>query len=361
MFYLILKMLPSNKITNDRSSSPSVKALLNHYYHSNREKLKEKPTILQTVDDNSSEEIDEEDYHISSVRSSSKDSRDKKIEEDYLIQSFESSETHSSKKTDQYIINNYAKESVLKTKKSSKEDFGLEFYQKVTRPKSVPHQLLHDYTRSEYQNNQNLDKKKKNSSSPPLENEKSNDVSTTENNSSEFRGLDKTDSLNQTIMRSNESYDNSDEKIIRKAYSDCGPILQNNVLNNETHDLKLDLNSLKTLERVNIKPIRNSSSRLSNESANEVIDQLELDKIENNEKFKKNRETIQIKPTNIKAVQVDEYNLRKEERRFMENRKLAKKLEFSESLAERLVSSAIMAGSTENIIINCLLLPNYRF
>ena len=50
-------------------------------------------------------------------------------------------------------------------------------------------------------------------------------------------------------MRSNESYDNSDEKIIRKAYSDCGPILQNNVLNNETHDLKLDLNSLKTLER----------------------------------------------------------------------------------------------------------------
>ena len=97
MFYLIFKMLPSNKITNDRSSSPSVKALLNHYYHSNREKLKEKPTILQTVDDNSSEEIDEEDYHISSVRSSSKDSRDKKIEEDYLIQSFESSETHSSK------------------------------------------------------------------------------------------------------------------------------------------------------------------------------------------------------------------------------------------------------------------------
>ena len=77
-------MLPSNKMTNDRSSSPSVKALLNHYYHSsNREKLKEKQNILQTVDDNSTEGIEEEEYHVSSVRSSSKDSRHKKLEDDY--------------------------------------------------------------------------------------------------------------------------------------------------------------------------------------------------------------------------------------------------------------------------------------
>jgi hypothetical protein len=355
-------MLPSNKITNDRSSSPSVKALLNHYYHSsNREKLKEKQNILQTVDDNSTEGIEEEDYHISSVRSSSKDSRHKKLEDDYLIQSFESSETNSSKKTDLYIINNYSKENVLNRKKFSKEESGIEYYPKVTRPKSVPHQILHDYTRSEYQSSQNQEEKKTASSPPPpsaplLEGEKSNEFSTTENNERE-----NIDSANDANSRFHEIQENFDEKVISKAYSDIYPSYKKNVLNNESHDLKLDFSSLKLLERHNLKPIRNRNSISSNNSANEAINQLELNKIETNEKFRKSGESpIQIKPTSVKGVQVDEYNLKKEERKTMQDRKMAKKLDFAQSLAERLVSSAILAGSTENIAINCLLLPGNK-
>jgi len=361
-------MLPSNKMTNDRSSSPSVKALLNHYYHSsNREKLKEKQNILQTVDDNSTEGIEEEEYHVSSVRSSSKDSRHKKLEDDYLIQSFESSETNSSKKTDLYIINNYSKENVLNRKKFSKEESGIEYYPKVTRPKSVPHQILFDYTRAEYQSSQNQEEKKKDSSPPPptlpppppaplLEGEKPNEVSTTENNERE-----KIDATNEANSRLHETQENFDEKVISKAYSDIYPSFTKNVLNNESHDLKLDFSALKLLDRDNLKPIRNRNSISSNNSANEAINQLESNKIETNEKFRKSGESpIQIKPTSVKGVQVDEYSLKKEERKTMLDRKMAKKLDFAQSLAERLVSSAIVAGSTENIAINCLLLPGNK-
>ena len=66
---------------------------------------------------------------------------------------------------------------------------------------------------------------------------------------------------------------------------------------------------------------------------------------------------VKIKETDFKAVQVSEYELRKFERKMMDDRNVAKRLDVSQSIAETLASCALKAGSSENITVNCILLP----
>lgn len=56
-----------------------------------------------------------------------------------------------------------------------------------------------------------------------------------------------------------------------------------------------------------------------------------------------------------KNTQVTEKDLEINERALMENRKEVKRLEISEMLAEKLVTCALVAGSTDNITVNCVL------
>lgn len=62
----------------------------------------------------------------------------------------------------------------------------------------------------------------------------------------------------------------------------------------------------------------------------------------------------------VKVVQVNEYELNKTSRKFMNDRVLAKRLDIAEMLSEQLVTSALLAGSTDNITVNCVLLPGCK-
>lgn len=66
---------------------------------------------------------------------------------------------------------------------------------------------------------------------------------------------------------------------------------------------------------------------------------------------------LKIKSSDFKVVQVNDYELNKFERKIMDDKKIAKSLDLSQSIAETLVNCAIKAGSVENITVNCVLLP----
>ena len=63
--------------------------------------------------------------------------------------------------------------------------------------------------------------------------------------------------------------------------------------------------------------------------------------------------------TDYKSIQVNEHDVRKYIRDTMENRIHAKRLEVSETIVEKLVTSALLAGSTDNITVNCFLLDGF--
>jgi hypothetical protein len=64
---------------------------------------------------------------------------------------------------------------------------------------------------------------------------------------------------------------------------------------------------------------------------------------------------LEVVETEWKNTQVTEKDLELNERIFMENRNEVKRLEISEMLAEKLVTCALVAGSTDNITVNCVL------
>lgn len=66
---------------------------------------------------------------------------------------------------------------------------------------------------------------------------------------------------------------------------------------------------------------------------------------------------IKIKASDLKVVQVSDYELDKYQRKIMDDKKMAKKLETSQLIAETLANCALKAGSVENITVNCVLLP----
>lgn len=154
------------------------------------------------------------------------------------------------------------------------------------------------------------------------------------------------------IENSNQGFSSnskSAKKNFYKANSDIYPTSRKNVLANENHDLKVDLNELKLINKHNIKPIDNSIED-SNNSFSQMIERI-------NQAKKDENSSLKITQGGLKVVQVSSYDLNKTSRRMMDDRKSARRLEISEMLAETLVTSALIAGSTDNITVNCILLP----
>jgi hypothetical protein len=137
---------------------------------------------------------------------------------------------------------------------------------------------------------------------------------------------------------------------LEKALSDIYPVNNKNAVMSEAHDLRYEMKARKDYSNA-------EDMRLEHENAiaNAKLEEHEL-KIEL-EKKKNEKAMAKLAVNNSQGVQVTSYDLNKYVRKVMDNQKLAKRLEYSEMLAERLVTSALLAGSDENITVNCILLP----
>ncbi|CAF0703188.1 unnamed protein product [Brachionus calyciflorus] len=133
---------------------------------------------------------------------------------------------------------------------------------------------------------------------------------------------------------------------------------------NESINSKIDKNSKSS----NVKD-DSTSNRLLKESAklefndNDDTDpELEYSEKDNSDDDKHSEIDIdlKIKQSDLKVVQVNSYELNKFHRKVMDDRNVAKRLDLSELIVETLVSSALKAGSTDNITINCILLPGCK-
>jgi hypothetical protein len=156
-----------------------------------------------------------------------------------------------------------------------------------------------------------------------------------------------------------------------KSNSDIYPSTKKNALINESHDNYIDLKEMELIEKSAIKYVYMSNSTFGSDSTNDQDnsnDQSDLFNI-NKSKKSKNEKTknevlpkiIDLTPYNVKAAQVTEYDLKKSNLSLMKDRRTARKLEFSQLLAENLVKCALMAGSVDNITVNCVLLNDSIF
>lgn len=155
-----------------------------------------------------------------------------------------------------------------------------------------------------------------------------------------------------------------------KSNSDIYPSSKKNALINESHDNYIDLKEMELAEKSAIKYVYMSNSTFGSDSNNEENnnDQSDLFNLNNIKKDKKEKvsneilpKIIDLTPYNVKAAQVTEYDLKKSNLRLMRDRRTARKLEFSQMLAENLVKCALLAGSVDNITLNCVLLNDSIF
>lgn len=121
-------------------------------------------------------------------------------------------------------------------------------------------------------------------------------------------------------------------KPTKYCHSDIYPVRKTNVVMNEYHDFRLDIGQIKDLAVKDFQLQLNDSS---------------LDK-----ETLTDQEKSQI---NSKSIQVNDFEIKKYLRGQMENRIGAQRLEVSENIVEKLITSALLAGSNENITVNCLL------
>ena len=132
-----------------------------------------------------------------------------------------------------------------------------------------------------------------------------------------------------------------------KSNSDIYPTTNKHSIINQNHDLNLELNEL-DVDRHNLKPFRRSSQ----------ADESDIFKSFNKSDFQipqNHIDGVEIIPIDYKGVQVNAHDLNKNSRKFMQDKKTAKRLEISEFLVERIVKSALIAGSKDNITVNCVL------
>lgn len=118
----------------------------------------------------------------------------------------------------------------------------------------------------------------------------------------------------------------------RTCYSDVYPYRIQNPIMTEIEDDRLDLVSI---EKINLR--RESATQETNKAQDEL--------------------KAAVKLNSLHVVQVDEYEMSKFERANMENSETARRLDLAESLSEMLANVALLAGSTDNITVNCILLP----
>jgi hypothetical protein len=126
-----------------------------------------------------------------------------------------------------------------------------------------------------------------------------------------------------------------------KPNSDIYPVFRKNLINNQKLDASLNLEQMKMCTN-RMRPLDPLVPVDSDSFGQENLQD------DMNAKLVK---------TGIGSVQVNEYELKKNERDLMSNRVDARRLDFCESLVETLVNAAQIAGSSENITVNCVLLP----
>jgi hypothetical protein len=126
-----------------------------------------------------------------------------------------------------------------------------------------------------------------------------------------------------------------------KPNSDIYPVFRKNLINNQKLDASLNLEQMKMYTN-RMRPLDPLVPVDSDSFGQENLQD------DMNAKLVK---------TGIGSVQVNEYELKKNERDLMSNRVDARRLDFCESLVETLVNAAQIAGSSENITVNCVLLP----
>lgn len=292
---LVLQTLPSLNVHGkyDRPASPSVKALLNQF---NREKLKDKSN-LHTVQDNGEEdEVEEENENEMAEKVDERDAVESSTHSSNVKKTYSSNcDDDEDENKSQRTINR--PNSTLPVSKSANYPRPrvekIEYYRLDRKPRSLPDEHLH--TRSFVRQRQ-----------------------------SQTRQLN---------------------------YSDIYPVVRKNQVINRDFDCKLDVEQLKNTSLGELKP---GPIDVETKWPQDLVD-MSLIKADN-EKLH-NAMNAQLKPRSVHVVQVDEYELSRYERECMENRTLAKRLDTAEMLVETLVNAALISGSTDNITVNCLLLP----
>lgn len=122
-----------NKIlTDDRPSSPGVKALVHHYYYGKeKEKMRDRSNLLDTIND-VHENHNQDDPHNDYTR-----------QESFEVNSQSSIRTKRTESSNYEHVNRTksSEEDYLEQEKKS-DDSDYEYYRKSSRPKSVPHHII---------------------------------------------------------------------------------------------------------------------------------------------------------------------------------------------------------------------------
>jgi serine/threonine protein phosphatase PrpC len=126
--------------------------------------------------------------------------------------------------------------------------------------------------------------------------------------------------------------------------SDICPISKKGQISNQLYNLQIDIKNKSN--DINLDQYRKEPNEMNN-------DELEI--------LRKETLKQQLNPSkltnNCKMIQCNDYDLRKSQRQTTLSPKLIKRLEISETIVERLVKCSLLAGSVDNISVNCILLP----
>jgi hypothetical protein len=408
----------------DRPTSPSVKQLVRQYYHNrDKEKRQKEKTILMNGLPFLNEEKNKFSDNNESNNQKTTQLNDLNInnyeEEMFEIASRSSKNSLSKAKS---VCNSFSSRSssnpVSSNEISLKFNFikNEQFYSKtLQRPRTVPHEIFHDDSilKEQDQNNKNIKIESVRSSVVGFSRIKTPDSNINENekksekeevmsainfedevnveweiksnrtaktaesslteNKNETLGIDKSElnEENQSLKReklgeenlvkddleSNSSKsveEDSPRRLDVKANSDIFPLNKKNCLINLQNDYILDMKQLNETQ----------DFKLSYAIELETVKKNECDK-EKEAQNKRRQEAARrfnLVPQCSKGVQVTQYELNRYYRKvMMDDRAMAKRLDYSELLAERLVTSALLAGSDENITVNCVLLPGSGF
>jgi hypothetical protein len=373
----------SNRKNIERSISPSVKAMLSQYYYNKKNRIKEKTTVLQVLHDHKEENEIEE---VKSIKVDKIVQEQPKYEEDTFDleddlndddnassisvhhkkstpnRSNASSLSYVEFKLSEHTIENKDSKSNTMIHNRSEE----EFYRRSSRPRSVPHEYLHQTPAEEEEKKEvaprksiivEAEKKPEETKKPeqaetPIEEPNEEDKEKDEIVNEIKDDIEVQDAIEENVVEPIITNPNNGRRSIDnfKSNSDIYPTSKKNVLNNENYDLEFDLNEMKNYDKSNIKLLRPSSGKSVNS-----YDRLE--KLNETAKEAEKKNYMLVTPNESKSVQITQYHLKKETRHFMEDRKLARRLDLSELLSERILASALIAGSTENVTVNCILLP----
>lgn len=148
-----------------------------------------------------------------------------------------------------------------------------------------------------------------------------------------------------------------------KALSDIYPVSRRHPLTNRQHDMVIDLAQLntKSVELDYKKRQRKQRNELSDSSAAASNDSsVNLDEFDNEKLKKQFDHKVDLVPTRTKIVQANHYDIDKEARRTLAS-KMAKRVDLTDLITEQLMKCALLAGSTDNIVVNCILLPGSNF